>query len=90
MELNNKCEPGTWLFTKDIDIPVWPWLECRAMNEDYKKSFPAAALLALRSTLETHRVAGMDIYNQLDELGKRLDCLQMRVIHLEETLDDMQ
>lgn len=76
----NKCDPEAWLGTTEHEPPVWPRLKWQASRNDY----PAAALLALRSTLETHRVAGMDIYARLDTIERIMDKLTIELIAIKE------
>lgn len=76
----NKCDPEAWLGITEHEPPVWPRLEWQASRNDY----PAAALLALKSTLETHRAAGLDIYDQLDRLERAVDKLTLEIIAIKE------
>ena len=86
MEVTNKCEPEFWTRRDDPPGSVWRNIETVAERGSYTApGYNAAALLALRSVLETHRVAGMDIYEQLDELEKRLDGILLRLTALEKT-----
>lgn len=76
----NKCEPEAWLHAPITNEEVWSDLERKAQCNNVS----AAALLAHKSLLETHRVAGMDIYERLDKLEARIDKVLALIFRLQE------
>lgn len=72
MKTTNKCDPDYWLPDTHRDCPPW-----RSIEEDARLGDETAAiLLAMRSLLETYKVAGLDLYNQIDSINARIDRVQ--------------
>ena len=68
----NRCDPEHWLADRSGGEHIWAYLERAAHLQG---DVHAAALLALRSLLETHRTAGLDLYDRVERLERRTDRL---------------